>query len=84
MPDISKWNISNTQDISGLFQNCSSLKLVPDISNWNTSNVTNMTSIFHNLSSLKALPDISKWNTQNIKYILFFCFLFKTKVDFRG
>ena len=35
-PDISKWNISNAIDISGMFSYYSSLEELPDLSNWNT------------------------------------------------
>ena len=34
LPDISKWNINNTNDFSGLFYNCKLLKYLPDISKW--------------------------------------------------
>ena len=40
--NILKWNISNVNDISGIFYECSSLKSLPDISNWDTSNVIDM------------------------------------------
>ena len=65
MPDISKWNLKKTKNISGLFSGCSSLTKLPDISNWNTINVNNMSALFLNCSSLKYLPDISNWNTNN-------------------
>ena len=35
LPDISKWNICDVNNISGLFFGCSSLKELPDISKWN-------------------------------------------------
>ena len=50
-------------DMSFMFFNCESLKLLPDISKWNNNNVTNMSRIFYNWWSLESLPDISKWNT---------------------
>ena len=52
--------------MSGLFYNCSSLKILPDISKWNTKEVKNISKLFYNCSSLNSLPDISKWNTINI------------------
>ena len=34
LPNISKWNTNKVTDISFMFYNCSSLKLLPDISKW--------------------------------------------------
>ena len=39
LPDISKWDISNTKFINCMFYNCSSLTKLPDISKWNTKNI---------------------------------------------
>ena len=64
LPDISKWNIQNVNDISYMFSNCKSLSSLPDISKWNTQNVNDMSGIFSNCKSLSFLPDISKWNTE--------------------
>ena len=32
LPDISKWNINNAENMSGLFENCKLLISLPDIS----------------------------------------------------
>ena len=37
MPDISKCEINNVEDMVGLFFNCSSLSLIQDISKWKTN-----------------------------------------------
>ena len=66
LPDISKWNTNNVNDLSELFSGCTSLKSLPDISNWDISKVTNISQLFYGCSSLESLPDISKWNTNNI------------------
>ena len=66
LPDISKWNISNVNNMSWMFSYCNSLKSLPDISKWNTSNVNDMSWIFYECNSLISLPDISKWNTSNV------------------
>ena len=66
LPNISKWNLKNTTDISLMFAGCTSLIYLPDISNWNTQNITDMYGLFYNCSSLKELPDISKWNINNV------------------
>ena len=63
--DISKWDLSNTNEISGLFSGCSSLKEIPDISKWNLTKVSSISSLFYKCSSLKKLPDISIWNLFN-------------------
>ena len=63
LPDISKWNTSNVENMSSIFNNCESLSSLPDISKWNMTNVTNMSYSFTNCKSLSSLPDISKWNT---------------------
>ena len=65
--ELSKWNINNVKNMSYMFSNCSSLKILPDISKWSTNNVTNMSNIFCKCLSLHSLPDISKWNTNNVK-----------------
>ena len=37
LPDISKWDTNNVQDMSYIFSGCSSLRLLPDISKWNVN-----------------------------------------------
>ena len=53
LPNISKWNIEKSTNISFMFAGCTSLISLPDISNWNTKNTINMNSLFYNCSSLK-------------------------------
>ena len=65
LPDISKWNMKNVDNINEMFKECISLKSLPDISKWNTKNINNMNSLFEGCSSLISLPDISKWNINN-------------------
>ena len=57
LPNISKWNLIKTTDISAMFSGCTSLISLPDISNWYTQNITNFNLLFYNCSSLKKLPD---------------------------
>ena len=66
LPDISKWNTSNVNNMSYLFFGCSSLTKLPDISEWDMSNVSNIRSMFAHCLSLSNLPDISGWRTDNI------------------
>ena len=72
LPDISKWNTRNVNNMSFMFYNCLSLKSLPDISKWNTSNVNNMNWMFSGCESLYSFFDISKWNINTItnKYIM--------------
>ena len=37
LPDISKWNTSNVNDMNWMFYECNSLISLPDISKWNTN-----------------------------------------------
>ena len=53
-------------DLSCLFFECSTLKLLLDTSNWNMAKVQNMSLMFASCSSLVSLPDIDKWNTSNV------------------
>ena len=62
--EIKLKGISNINDMSFMFDGCSSLNSLPDISKWNTSNVNDMNNMFNGCSSLKSLPDISKWKTE--------------------
>ena len=58
LPDISKWNTSNVNDMSGMFYECNSLISLPDISNWNLCRVISMSHMFCGCKSLISLPDI--------------------------
>ena len=37
LPDISKWNTSNVNNMNRMFSFCNSLISLPDISKWNTN-----------------------------------------------
>ena len=47
LPDISKWNTSNAQDMRSIFGGCKLLNSLPDLSKWDTSNVNNMSGTFY-------------------------------------
>ena len=66
LPDISKWNTSNVEDMDFMFDGCNSLISLPDISKWNTSNVNNMSYMFVRCTSLISLPDISNLNLSRV------------------
>ena len=57
-------------DMSGMFENCSSLLSLPNISTWNMKNVISIENIFNGCSSLKfSTKDILNWDTSNLKNI---------------
>ena len=62
--DLSSFNTSNVNDMSGMFYNCSSLKSI-DLSSFNTSNVKDMRDMFYSCSSLESI-DLSSFNTSNV------------------
>ena len=47
---ISKWDLSECTDISGLFEKCSSLEYIPDISKWDTKNIQIAARVFSDCS----------------------------------
>lgn len=61
---LKNWDISNVDDLSGMFNDATSLKSL-DISNWNTSEVKWFNKAFRNTNSLDSL-DISKWSTKGL------------------
>ena len=60
--DISAWNVSNVNDISGMFYNAQAFN--QPLNSWNVSSVTNMTGMFYNAQVFNQ--DISSWNTSNV------------------
>ena len=56
LPDISKWNISNVEDMSCMFYGCNSLNSLPDISKWNTSNDNHTSGMFEGCISSLNIP----------------------------
>ena len=63
---VKKWDTSNVQKMSGVFQNCK-LSSLEDIEDWNTGNVTEMIQIFENNPNLTSLEGISGWDVSNVK-----------------
>jgi len=62
LPDISKWNTNNINNINNLFENCSLLTFIPNILKWKFHNKIQINNIFKGCKSLLVIPDISKWN----------------------
>lgn len=61
--DISLWDVSNVENMRGMFYNCSGFK--GDISKWNVSKVKYMHNMFLNCKSFNS--DLSKWNVGKVK-----------------
>ena len=61
LPDISKWKISNVENMGLMFSNYKSLSILPDISKRDISKKPIMKAILNEYSSLSFLPDISNW-----------------------
>jgi len=59
--DISNWNVSNVENMAGMFENSN---FNGDISNWNVSNVKDMNEMFYNS---KFNQDVSKWDVSNVR-----------------
>ena len=61
--DIKHWDVSDVENMSGLFKNNTTFNA--DISRWNVSNATNMDSMFEGATSFNA--DISGWDVRNLE-----------------
>ena len=60
LPDISKWNTKNVENMSSIFYKCYSLISLPDISKWEGEHkLFNIYYDFNNCISLISLPNIS-------------------------
>ena len=65
--DISKWDVSNVENMNSMFWDCMYLKSVGDISNWKVSNVKDMRYMFRKCKQLKSVGDLSKWKVSKFK-----------------
>ena len=62
--DLSNFNTSKVDNMSGMFFDCRSLTSL-DLSSFNTSNVSNMSSMFYDCTNLTSL-DLSNFDTSNV------------------
>ena len=62
LPDISKWNTNNLNNMKNMFQGCSSLISMPDINKWIIRHQTNISGMFDGCSSLSILPSLLSWD----------------------
>lgn len=62
--DLSSWDVSNVENMLGMFDGCNLIKEL-NLSGWDTSNVTDMRWMFCDCDSLDTL-NLSGWNTTNV------------------
>ena len=68
LPDFGKWDITNINNMEGLFWNCWNLTHISNnIFQWNTINLRNIHGMFFGCVNMIYLPNISKWNTNNLE-----------------
>lgn len=63
--DLSGWNVSAVQNMSGVFGSCFSLRYL-NLTGWNTSAVTNATNMFTNCFALDKIPALNLSAVNNI------------------
>lgn len=62
IPDVTGWNMTNCNSLSGIFSGCATFN--QNISGWDTQNVTNMDSTFNNCTEFNQ--PIGVWDTQQL------------------
>ena len=60
LPDISRWNINNLQNVRQIFFDCRSLTSLPDKTNWNINDDCNIENMFENWALLEISEKINK------------------------
>lgn len=65
--DISKWDVSNVENMNCMFIDCKKLKSVGDLSNWNVSKIKSTSFMFYECRNLKSVGDLSDWNISNVE-----------------
>ena len=60
--DISEWDVSNVEDMAGMFWYCRNFNC--DLSKWNVSKVEDIHFMFINCEHFNS--DLSKWNVKNV------------------
>ena len=68
LPDISKWNTSNVNNMNWMFSGCESLYLFFDISKWNINTITNKYII--NMSKINITINVDKNDVNKKIYFL--------------
>ena len=65
--EIKLIEINSINNMSHMFDECSSLTSLSDGFEWDTSKVSDMSYMFFGCTSLYNLSDLSKWNTKNVE-----------------
>ena len=70
---LEKWNVENVNNMSDMFNGCSTLTNVNGLEKWKVSNVTNTSYMFSGCKNLEDVDDLKKmWiflKTGNMKKI---------------
>ena len=79
-PDISKWNVSNVENMRGMFYECYNFNC--DLSKWDVKNVKDMHCMFYFCKNFNQ--DISRWNVKKVEdmYCMFYrCINFNQNIS---
>ena len=63
--DVSKWDVSNVENMDSMFKGCINLEEIIGIEKWDVSNVENMEDMFYECKLFNQ--DISGWDVSNVK-----------------
>ena len=63
--DVSKWDVSNVDNMDSIFKGCINLEEIIGIEKWDVSNVENMEDMFYECKLFNQ--DISGWVVSNVK-----------------
>ena len=63
--DVSKWDVSNVENMDSMFKGCINLEEIIGIEKWDVSNVENMEDMFCECKLFNQ--DISGWDVSNVK-----------------
>jgi surface protein len=74
----------HTQDLSGMFEGCSSLVSTPTLHQWDVSNVRTMITMFWGCSNFNSTHGLSSWNVSKVEdmsYMFSDCTLFTSDLS---
>ena len=80
--DVSKWDVSNVENMDSMFKGCINLEEIIGIEKWDVSNVENMEDMFYKCELFNQ--DISKWNMSkvtNISGMFYRCYKFNKPLN---
>ncbi len=80
--DVSKWDVSNVENMDSIFKGCINLEKITGIENWDVSNVENMEDMFYKCELFNQ--DLSNWNMSkvtNISGMFYRCYNFNKPLN---